>query len=481
MKQANNTKEKQADVAELVEGRAQTAKNTGRAHTPPAQNGRGVSQGLHGVRQAAQERKSERFTTLLHHVTVDLLRESFLQLKKNAAPGADGVTWRHYENGLEARLIGLHGRIHRGAYRAQPSRRIYIPKADGRRRPIGIATVEDKVVQHAVVAVLNQIYEADFRGFSYGFRPKRGAHRALDALSVGIQRKRVNWVLDADIRGFFDQMSHEWTMRFVEHRVADSRILRLIRKWLTAGVSEDGAWSETEMGTPQGAVISPLLANIYLHYVFDLWVEVWRKNVATGDVIAVRYADDLVLGFEHKDDAERFLREFAERLAKFGLELHPDKTRLIAFGRRAWENWRARGEGKPESFSFLGFTHMCGGNSRGYFTIWRHTVRTRMEAKLRDVKQQLRARMHEPVPVVGKWLSEVMHGYFQYHAVPGNQRAMARFGERIRFYWRLALRRRSQKGRVRVARYAQLFARWLPKPRVLHPYPATRFDALYSR
>ena len=275
-----------------------------------------MSQGLGGVRQTARARKQERFTALLHHLTIDLLRESYFALKRRAAPGVDGVSWQQYESGLEERLIDLHSRVHRGAYRAQPSRRVYIPKADGRQRPLGIASLEDKIVQHAIATILNQIYEVDFRGFSYGFRPGRSPHQALDALNVGIQRKRVNWILDADIRGFFDNMSHEWTMKFMEHRVADPRILRLIRKWLKAGVSEDGKWSETKAGTPQGAVISPLLANVYLHYVFDLWVEVWRRKVASGELIVVRYADDLVVGFEHREDAERFLREFQERLAK---------------------------------------------------------------------------------------------------------------------------------------------------------------------
>jgi RNA-directed DNA polymerase len=303
--------------AEPVEGRVQTKENDAHLNTDPTQSGATVSQGLGGVRQMARARKQERFTALLHHLTIDLLRESYYALKRRAAPGVDGVSWQQYEQGLEERLTDLHGRVHRGAYRAQPSRRVYIPKADGRQRPLGIASLEDKIVQHAIAAILNQIYEVDFRGFSYGFRPGRSPHQALDALNVGIQRKRVNWILDADIRGFFDNMSHEWTMKFMEHRVADPRILRLIRKWLKAGVSEDGKWSETKAGTPQGAVISPLLGNVYLHYVFDLWVEVWRRKVASGELVVVRYADDLVIGFEHREDAERFLREFRERLADF--------------------------------------------------------------------------------------------------------------------------------------------------------------------
>ena len=481
MKQTNKATEQQAETAEFAEGRTRTKENIGQGHTSPAQDGRGVSQGLAGVRQVARERKQERFTTLLHHLTIDLLRSSFQRLKKEAAPGVDGVRWREYEAGLETRLAGLKERIHRGAYRAQPSRRIYIPKADGRERPLGIAALEDKIVQQAVVTILNEIYEVDFRGYSYGFRPGRSPHQALDALNVGILRKKVNWVLDADIRGFFDQMSHEWTMQFVQHRIADERILRLIQKWLKAGVSEDGEWSETKVGTPQGAVISPLLANVYLHYVFDLWLEAWRKKVASGDVIAVRYADDLVVGFEHRAEAERFLSEFQERLRKFGLELHPEKTRLIEFGRRARQNRKARGEGDPESFTFLGFAHQCGTNSRGNFVIWRQTARKRLEAKLQQVKQTLRERMHEPVPEVGKWLRRVLNGFYQYHAVPGNWASLSLFRERIGRYWGHALQRRSQRGRPGADRLTRLFTRWLPRPRLLHPYPEVRFAARYPR
>jgi RNA-directed DNA polymerase len=481
MNSSNKVTEQQAEAAEGEEGRTPTQENIEQSRTPPAQDGAHVSQGLGGVRQAARERKQERFTTLLHHLTTDLLWASYYALKKNAAPGVDGVRWEEYEEGLEDRLIDLKDRIHRGAYRAQPTRRIYIPKADGRKRPIGIAALEDKIVQQAVVTILNEIYEVDFRGFSYGFRPGRSPHQALDALNVGIQRKRVNWILDADIQGFFDRMSHEWTMEFVQHRVADPRLLRLIRKWMKAGVSEDGEWSETKVGTPQGAVISPLLANVYLHYVFDLWVEAWRKKIADGDVIAVRYADDLVVGFEHRADAERFLSEFQERLAKFGLELHPEKTRLIEFGRFARKNRQARGEGEPDSFTFLGFTHYCGNNSRGNFTIRRHTERRRLEAKLQQVKQTLRARMHEPVAEVGEWLRRVLAGFYQYHAVPGNWAALQRFRDRVGRYWRRVLERRSQRGRLTRNRLDRYFQRWLPRPRLVHPYPSVRFDARYPR
>src|SRR5437773_717384 len=382
--------------AEAGEGRAQTKENIVQSHMRPTQSGQRVSQGLHGVRQAARKRKQERFTALLHHLNVGLLRESCYALKRQASPGIDGVKWPEYEPGLEDRLTDLHSRVHRGAYRAQPSRRVYIPKADGRQRPLGVAALEDKIVQQAVVTILNQIYEIDFKGFSYGFRPGRGPHQALDALTVGIQWKRVNWVLDADIRGFFDNMSHEWTMKFIEHRVADRRILRLIQKWLKAGVSEDGQWSETKLGTPQGAVASPLLANVYLHYVFDLWVEAWRKKAAQGDVIVIRYADDTVLGFQHQAEADRFLQDLRGRLGKFGLELHPDKTRRIEFGRFAQTNRKRRGEGKPETFDFLGFTHVCGKTRHGAFKVKRQTIGKRMRTKLREIKQQLYQRMHDP-------------------------------------------------------------------------------------
>jgi len=342
---------------------------------------------------------------------------------------------------------------------------------------LGIASLEDKIVQQAVVTILNQIYEVDFKGFSYGFRPGRDPHQALDALNVGIARKRVNWILDADIKGFFDHVSHEWLEKFLKHRIADTRVLRLIQKWMKAGVLEDGERLETEQGTPQGAVISPLLANVYLHYVFDLWAEVWREKVATGDMIVVRYADDLVAGFQHRADAERFLKEFQERLAKFGLEVHPDKTRLIAFGREAWRNRKRPGQAKLETFMFLGFTHYCGENSKGYFQVWRETAGKRMRAKLQQIKQELRTRMHEPVAATGQWLKRVVLGYYQYHAVPGNLQQLGRFRWRLTRVWRYVLRRRSQKSRVTWKEISPVFDRWIPAPRTLHPYPNVRFDA----
>jgi group II intron reverse transcriptase/maturase len=478
MKQPN--KEAKAS-AEVVEGRARTKENDAGPNTSPTQSGERVYQGLGAVRRVARARKQERFTALLHHVTVGRLRDSYYALKRKAAPGVDGVTWGEYENGLEDRLRDLHGRVHRGAYQAQPSRRVYILKTDGRQRPLGIAALEDKIVQQAVVTILNAIYEGDFRGFSYGFRPGRSPHQALDALNAGIQRKRVNWILDADIRGFFDNMDHGWTMKFIEHRVADNRVLRLIRKWLKAGVSEDGEWSETKVGTPQGAVVSPLLANAYLHYVFDLWAEVWREKVAKGDMIVVRYADDLVVGFQHRAEAERFLGEFRERLAKFGLEIHPGKTRLIEFGRFARVNWERRGAGEPETFAFLGFTHYCGTNSKGHFVVWRRTVAKRMRAKLQGIKEELRRKMHEPVSVVGEWLKRVVEGYYRYYAVPGNIAALGLFRDRLCRLWRQVLRRRSQRRRPGWDRLRPAFERWIPRPHVLHPYPDVRFDVTHPR
>ena len=479
MNQPNN---EEFSSVEAGEERAWAKENIVQSNTSPTQSGKRVSQGLSGVRQAAKTRKQERFTALLHHVTVELLRDSFYALKRKAAPGVDGVTWQEYETGLEDRLVDLHSRVHRGAYRAQPSRRVYIPKADGRQRPLGVAALEDKIVQQAVVTVLNEIYEVDFKGFSYGFGPGRGPHQALDALAVGIQRKRVNWVLDADIRNFYDSLSHEWALKFVEHRVADRRMLRLIQKWLKAGVSEDGQWSETHVGTPQGSVVSPLLANVYLHYVFDLWVEAWRKKVAKGDVIVVRYADDLVVGFEHRTVAERFLEEFRERLAKFGLELHAEKTRLIEFGRFAARDRKRRGDRKPDTFTFLGFTHYCGTSyNSGAFIVWRKTAKKRMVAKLRAIKAELRYRMHEPVASVGEWLQKVVRGYYRYHAVPGNTDRLCVFGQRLRRLWRFTLSRRSQTGMLPWDRLKPIFDRWIPLPRVLHPYPSVRFAATHPR
>ena len=408
-------------LKEVAEERMVTKKNMEQPTLYRTQSRESRPSGLEHVRQAAKKDGKLQFTALLHHITIELLRESYRSLKKQAAPGVDGMRWEEYGSELEERLKDLHGRIHRGAYQAQPSRRVFIPKADGRQRPLGIAALEDKIVQRAVGTVLNQIWEEDFLGLSYGFRPGRSQHDALDALYVGITRKPVGWVLDLDIRAFFDKIDHNWMIRFVEHRIGDRRVVRLIQKWLKAGVMEQGRWIETEEGTPQGAVISPILANLYLHYVLDLWVNQWRRKKARGDVIIVRYADDAVLGFQYRDEALRFLAELKERVGKFGLELHPEKTRLIAFGRYTAKRRKERGEGRPETFNFLGFTHYCGTNRKtGYFELRRMTIGKRLTAKLKEIAAKLRQRMHESIGDTLKWLQSVVRGYFQYHAIPGN-------------------------------------------------------------
>ncbi len=469
--------------AEVVEERPLAKENTEQSNQCRTQSRESGSNGLERVREVAKKDGKVRFTALLHHVTIDLLRDSYNSLKKKAAPGVDGVTWRKYgEEGLEARLSDLHGRIHRGAYQAQPSRRTWIPKSDGRQRPLGIAALEDKIVQRAVGTVLNQIWEEDFQDCSYGFRPGRSQHDALDALSVGITRKKVNWILDLDVRSFFDKVDHTWLVQFVEHRIADQRIVRLIQKWLKAGVLEDGRWFETEEGTPQGSVISPILANLYLHYVLDLWVEAWRKKVAQGEVIVVRYADDAVLGFQYREDAERFLKQLQERMGKFGLELHPEKTRLIEFGRYATERRAKRGEGKPETFNFLGFTHICGTSQpKGYFTVRRKTIGKRMAAKLKDIREKLRQRMHEDPGGTLKWLQMVVRGYFQYHAVPGNEERLKAFLHEVRRTWLRMLRRRSQRTRWTWERFMERLGNLLPAVEIQHPYPTARFDAKHPR
>ena len=456
--------------AESVERRAGAEGNAGRDRTRRTQDRESVSQGLDRVRHVARTRKKERFTALLHHVTPDLLRTSFFALGRRAAPGVDGLTWQAYEADLDRRIEDLHQRIHRGAYRALPARRGFIPKTDGSRRPLAIAALEDKIVQRATAAVLNAVYEENFLGFSYGFRPGRGAHDALDALAVGITRTKVGWILDADIRSFFDTVSQSWLLRFLNHRIGDPRILRLIQKWLRAGVLEDGVVNVSETGTGQGSVISPLLANVYLHYVFDLWAERWRRREAAGNMIIVRYADDLVVGFEYEADARRFRDALRARLEAFALTLHPDKTRLLEFGRFAAANRARRGLGKPETFSFLGFTHICGRSSRGTFQLRRKSRSDRMRSTLRAVKAALRRRMHQPIPVQGRWLKQVVGGYAAYHAVPTNTRAVAAFRYHVTDLWRRVLRRRSQRDGSTWTRVAKLAEAFLPKPR---PHPSS--------
>jgi RNA-directed DNA polymerase len=468
-------------VAEPVERREGTKGNAGQHSTGRAQSRETVSQGLERIRQAARQRKKERFTALLHHVSVDLLRQAFFEIKKDAAPGVDGLTRQDYEADLERRLEDLHARVHRGAYRALPSRRVYIPKPDGRQRPLAVAALEDKIVQRAVATVLNAIYEEDFLGFSYGFRPGRGTHDALDALVVGISSKKVNWILDADIRSFFDTISQEWLVRFLEYRIGDRRIIHLIQKWLKVGVLEDGVVRASDMGTGQGSVISPLLANIYMFYAFDLWAERWRRREAGGDMIIVRYADDFIVGFEREADARRFLEEMRERLGKFALTLHPEKTRLIEFGRYAAASRKRRGLGKPETFNFLGFTFISGKSRRGDFLVKRKSRRDRMGAKLQAIKQELRQRMHQPIPQQGKWLKQVVAGYFRYHAVPTNSRALATFRAEVAKRWWRILNRRSQRGNLTWARITKLANDWLPRPSILHPWPNQRFAVTHPR
>ena len=467
-------------VAEGMEGRELAKGKPRQQNAPRAQDRNGAPSALERIRQAAARDRKMRFTTLLHHVyDLDALRTAYLALKRDASPGVDGETWRHYGEDLETNLQDLSERLKRGGYRAKPVRRAYIPKADGRQRPLGVTTLEDKVVQRATVDVMNAIYETDFLGFSYGFRPGRSQHNALDALSVGLLTKKVSWVLDLDIRGFFDAIDHGWLVKFVEHRIADKRIVRLIQKWLNAGVLEDGTRTWSETGAPQGGSASPLLSNVYLHYVFDLWAHNWRQKQAHGDVVIVRFADDVVVGFQHRADAERFRVELEERFRKFKLELHPEKTCLLEFGPFAAEDRGRRGEGKPETFDFLGFTHICAKKrSNGRFTVLRQTVRTRMRAKLSEVKAELRRRMHDPVPEVGKWLRSVVGGHVRYYGVPLNIPALKSFRSQVGRLWHWTLSRRSQNGRVPWERMWRLVDRWLPPARVCHPYPLRRFGVI---
>jgi group II intron reverse transcriptase/maturase len=467
-------------AAEGMEGRGLAKGNLLKQNASRTPSRKDAPSALERVRQAAEKDKQLRFTALLHHIySLETLRMAYFSLKKEAAPGVDGETWRHYGEKLEENLQDLSERLQRGAYRAKPVRRVYIPKADGRQRPLGVTALEDKIVQRAAVEVLNAIYETDFLGFSYGFRPRRSQHQALDALYTGLLTRKVNWVLDLDIKGFFDGLSHEWLVKFIEHRVADRRVVRLIQKWLNVGVLEDGKRIRVEEGTPQGGSASPLLANVYLHYVFDLWVQAWRQKRAHGDVIVVRFADDIVVGFNSKTDAEQFRAELTERMKKFNLELHPEKTRLLEFGPFAIDQREWRGAGKPETFNFLGFTHICvKKRSNGRFTVLRQTIRKRLQAKLNEVKAELQRRMHDPIPEVGKWLQAVVRGHLRYYGVPMNQNALWIFRFQVGRLWHRALSRRSQNGRVHWDRMRRLITRWLPVPTVCHPYPLHRLGVL---
>ena len=471
-KSQNNIEEPMADA---MEGRGLAKENPREQNASRTQSrsGGGAPSALERIREAAQKDEKQRFTSLLHHVVdPERLRAAFQALQHTAAAGVDGETWQHYAQNLEANLQDLAERLKRGAYRAKPVRRAYIPKADGRQRPLGVPALEDKLVQRAVVEVLNAIYETDFVGYSYGFRPGRSPHDALDALAVAIQTEEVNWVLDADIRSFFDTLQHDWLVKFIEHRIGDPRIVRLIQKWLNAGVLEDGERIRSEVGTVQGGSISPLLANVYLHYVFDLWVWQWRKKQARGDLVVVRFADDFVVGFEHREDAERFLLELRARFAQFGLELHPDKTRLLPFGRKVHREWRDGQGPKPGTFNFLGFTHTCGLTRNGHFIVQRRTMRKRMQAKLLQVKEVLRQRMHQTIREQGLYLASVLRGYDRYHGVPLNSAALHTFRLAALRLWRHTLRRRSQTHRVTSARMTQLASTWFPPALVGRPYPS---------
>lgn len=467
--------------AESAEERGSARRNTDQSNLDRTQRpDRRRSHGLLGVREAAARSRRLKFTNLLHHITVDLLKTSFYKLKKSAAVGIDGVSWREYERDLDERILHLHGRIHRGAFRALPSKRVYIEKADGRQRPLGIPSIEDKIVQHAVRTTLQCIYEVDFVGFSYGFRPDRSQHQALDALYVAITEKRVNWILDADIEGFFDNIDRDWLVKFIEHRVGDNRLIRLILKWLKAGIMEDADWSDTGKGTPQGAVLSPLLANVFLHYVFDLWIDQWRKRHSRGDVVVVRYADDFVIGFERETDARACLESLVKRFEEFGLRLHPKKTRMIEFGRGSAARREREGRGKCETFDFLGFTHVCGKTRRAKrFSLKRITMAPRLRRTVAEIKIHLERRRHDPVGQTGRWLTSVVRGWQRYYAVPDNYTRLEQFDKAITKLWRRQLQRRSQRGKTRWTwpRMQRLVTKYLPRPRILHPRPNIRHHA----
>jgi RNA-directed DNA polymerase len=477
-KPSNKAGAPKASAAEVVEGRGLAEGNPQEQNSSRAQHRTRLNHALERIRTAIERDRKMRLSSLWHHVCdVNRLRAAYCELNPRSAPGIDGQRWQEYGSQLEENLQTLSEKLRRGCYRAKAVRRHYIPKADGRQRPIGIPTLEDKIVQRATVEVLNVVYEREFKGFSYGFRPGRRPHDALDALYLGIMKKRVHWVLDADIQGYFDSIDHRWLMKFLEHRISDRRLLRQISQWLKAGVMEEGKLMNSEEGTPQGGSISPLLSNIYLHYVLDLWVNQWRKRNAHGEVVIVRYADDFVLGFQHKAEAEQFLAELRERFAKFHLCLHPEKTRLMEFGRYAAATRRARGDSKPETFNFLGFTHICDVTLKsGKFIVLRQTMAVRMRAKLAEIKTELRKRMHESVEGLGKWLRAVVNGYYRYHAVPRNLPTMIRFYRAVGRLWHAALERRSQKATLGWSRMFTLINRWLPAPRVLHPYPEHRCD-----
>jgi RNA-directed DNA polymerase len=476
---AKSPNKAEGPAAEATEGRELAKGNSPERNAPRTQSREGAPSALERVRQAARKDRKQRFTALLHHIyDVERLRTAYLAVKKDAAAGVDGETWEHYGEALEANLQDLSHRLKRGAYRAKPVRRVYIPKVGKPGELLGVPALEDKIVQRATVEVLNAIYEQDFLGFSYGFRPGCSPHQALDALAVGITTRKVNWVLDADIRKFYDTLDQGWLVKFVEHRVADRRVVGLIQKWLKAGVLEEGKRVQSEVGTVQGGSISPLLSNIYLHYVLDLWVQQWRKKQARGEVVFVRFADDFVAGFQHRDEAERFLAELRERFARFGLQLHAGKTRIVEFGRFAEHNRRNRGAGKPGTFNFLGFTHSCGKTRKGHFTVLRQTMRQRWQAKLRALKEELRRRLHTPLKEQGTYLRSVLLGHFRYYGVPMNGPALCAFRLAVGYLWRTVLRRRSQGNHLPWRRMRCLVARWFPPASISHPYPLVRFGVI---
>jgi len=463
--------------AERMEGRDLPKENKKQQNTLRTQSRESVLNELLLIHHKAKTDKKLRFTALMHHIyNIDMLKLSYLEIKRDAAPGVDNETWVTYGRGLEENLQNLSERLRCGTYKAKAVRRVYIPKTDGKLRPLGVTALEDKIVQRAAVAVLNSIYETDFLEFSYGFRPKCNQHQALDALYIEMYTKKVNYVFDADIRDFFNKINREWLVKLIEHRIADKRVVRLIQKWLNAGILEEGKIIYNEQGTPQGSSASPLLANVFLHYIYDLWVQQWRKTKARGDVIVVRFADDTVVGFQYESDAKQFQEDLNERLQKFGLELHPDKTRLIEFGRFAAENRKKRNEGKPETFTFLGFTHICGRTKeKGKFTIWRHTIKKKMQAKLREIKTELKKRMHLSIHEVGQWLKAVVTGHNRYYGVPGNYESMHHFRHAIGQLWKHSLERRSQKGNITWEKMGKLLDRWLPQPQIYHKYPNERY------
>jgi RNA-directed DNA polymerase len=452
-----------------------TCKKSAKTRVTPVEpmEGRGVANGKPALRNALSAQDEAGALTFLERV--GQRAEAYQRLRKDAAPGVDGVTWSEYGENLDARLLDLQERVHRGSYHPQPVRRVYIPKGDGRTRPLGIPSLEDKIAQQAARMLLEPIYEREFLGFSYGFRPGRSPHKALDALAVALGKK-VDWVLDADIRAFFDTIDHAWMQKFIEHKIADRRMVRLLMKWLHAGVMEDGELRAVREGTPQGGIISPLLANIYLHYVFDLWVSSWRKKHAHGEVYVVRYADDFAMGFQREQDARAMHKALAERLAIFGLELHPDKTRVIRFGRFAHRDAGLDGRTRPETFDFLGFTHILARGSNGWGELIRRTSTKKRNAKLASLRRQMRERRHDPPREQHAWLSSVLRGHYGYYGVPNNYPALASFQYRVRRDWHRSLQQRSQRAHWTRARREAFEARFaLPLPRITHPYPKQRF------